>query len=139
MTLTGGCLCGGARFQTDQQPLMIRHCHCVMCRKMTGSAFMTGLMYRADAIQWSGQTNSYESSPGIVRVFCGNCGSSLAFRQTVVPEKDCLLLGAFDDPSQIQIGRKVDHIFAERELDWLRIDDGLPRNEGMPSGLHKIE
>ena len=138
MKLEGGCLCGAARFETERQPQWIRHCHCVMCRKATGSAFLTGLMYRAADIRWTGETGSFESSPGIVRVFCRTCGSSLAFRQVAVPEKDCLMLGAFDDPSLIEIVGNVEHVFAERELSWARVNDGFPRFTGQPKGLYKV-
>jgi hypothetical protein len=139
MTLTGGCLCGAVRFETSEQPQWIVHCHCEPCRKASGAAFLSGLMYRGEAIRWTGETNGYESSPGIWRVFCGSCGGSLAFRQDAAPEKDVLLLGAFDDPSKIEIHDNVNHIFAERELAWLHVDDGFPRVEGIPDGLFRID
>lgn len=136
--LKGGCLCGQVRFETDRQPQMIRHCHCEMCRKFSGSAFGTGLMFRADEVHWTGKMQNYESSPGILRVFCSTCGSSLAFRATATPQKDCVLLGAVDDPSLIQVDGNLDHMFGTRELHWIRIDDGLPREEGVPGGLYEI-
>lgn len=139
MKLTGGCLCGAVRFETDEQPQLIKHCHCDLCRKSSGSAFMTGLFYRADWVRWSGEAKSYESSPGILRLFCGTCGSSLAFRQAAAPEKDCLLLGVFDDPSKIEVDDNVEHVFAERELEWMRIDDAFPHSEGLPHGLVRNE
>lgn len=139
MKLTGGCLCGAVRFETHEQPQLIRHCHCDMCRKSSGSAFMTGLFYRADAVKWTGEAKSYESSPGILRYFCVTCGGSLAFRQAEAPEKDCLLLGTLDDPSRIEVNDNVEHVFAERELGWMRIDDTFPHTEGLPHGLVRIE
>ncbi|MDJ0945579.1 MAG: GFA family protein [Kiloniellales bacterium] len=139
MKLKGGCLCGAVRFETDTQPQWIRHCHCVQCRKQTGAAFVTGLMYRAEDLRWTGETRSYESSAGVSRTFCPTCGGSLAFRQADAPEKDCLMLGAFDDPSLIEIDGNVEHVFAERELDWLHLDDDFPRVDGQPMGLYKIK
>lgn len=121
MKLEGGCLCGAVRFETERQPQWIKDCHCVICRKVTGSAFLTGLMYRAEDVHWTGKPSSFESSSGIMRMFCRICGNSLAFRQVAVPEKDCLMLGAFDDPSLIEIDGNVEHVFAERELDWVRV------------------
>lgn len=132
MKLRGGCLCGAARFETSEQPQWIRHCHCLPCRKLTGSAFLTGLMYRATDVSWTGETASFESSPGILRVFCRTCGSTLAFRQADAPEKDCIMLGAFDDPSLIEVAGNVDHVFAERELSWTHVDDGSTRHVGQP-------
>ena len=135
MTMSGGCLCGEVRFETSSQPLLIRHCHCEMCRKSSGSAFMTGLLYRMDAVRWRGAIRNYESSPGVLRTFCRACGSCLGFRQRDASETEFLLLGSFDEPSQIEIDDNVDHVFAERELAWIRIDDRFPRAKGLPEGL----
>ena len=139
MKLEGGCLCGAVRFETEKQPQWIKHCHCITCRKVTGAAFVTGLMYRAEDVNWSGETGSIESSPGVLRVFCPTCSGSLAFRQVDTPEKDCLMLGAFDDPSLIEVDGNVEHVFKERELDWLRVDDGFPGHEGQPMGFYKVK
>jgi hypothetical protein len=139
MKIEGGCLCGAVRLEAPARPLMIRHCHCIMCRKASGAAFMTGLMYRSEDVRWSGSMKRYESSPGILRYFCETCGGTLAFREAEASEKDCVQLGCFDDPAQIQIDGNVDHIFAERELGWLHLDDGFPRHATLSGGLYKIE
>ncbi len=130
MELTGGCLCGAIRFEADEQPQWIRHCHCVKCRKVSGSAFLTGLIFRAGAIHWTGKPESYESSPELLRAFCSKCGSSLTCQSVHDSDKIYLLLGSFDDPSKIKVDDNVDHIFSERELEWLHIDDQFPRLEG---------
>lgn len=96
-------------------------------------------MYRAEEIEWTGDVKSFESSPGILRVTCEKCGSYLAFRELAAPEKDVVLLGAFDDPSQLLVDNNVNHIFAERELNWLHIADGFPRAEGLPGSLYRIK
>jgi len=49
------------------------------------------------------------------------------------------MLGAFDDPSLIEIDGNVEHVFAERELSWVHVDDGFPRVEGQPKGLYKVK
>lgn len=137
--LTGGCICGAVKFETNQQPLWISHCHCTYCRKMSGSPFSTGLMYRSEAVRWSGEMRSYESSPGIFRVCCPNCGCYLAFREGAAPEKDCVMLGVLDDPSKIEVDGNVNHIFAKHELRWLHMEDGFPRADELPGSLFKIE
>ena len=139
MKLEGGCLCGAVRFKTEKQPQWIKHCHCVLCRKVTGSAFLTGLMYRAQDIHWTGTSSSFESSSGVLRTFCQTCGSSLGFREVQAPEKDCVLLGAFDDPSLIEIEGNVEHVFAECELSWVHVDDGFSRVKGNPMGFYKVK
>ena len=137
--LAGGCICGGVRFETNEQPQGISHCHCSYCRKMSGSPFSTALFYRSDAVRWSGEMTSYESSPGIFRVFCPTCGCSVAFREGAAPEKDGVLLGVLDDPSKIEVNNNVNHIFAKYELSWLHMNDGFPRSEELPGSLFKVK
>jgi hypothetical protein len=96
-------------------------------------------MYRAESIQWTGDTKSFESSPGIFRISCKNCSSYLAFREGAAPEKDVILIGAFDDPSQIRVDNNANHIFAKYELDWLHVNDGFPRVEELPGSLYKLK
>lgn len=114
------------RGETVKQSQWIRYCHCVHYRKVTGSAFVTGLMYRAEEVRWT----RFKSSLGVLRVFCQTCGDAQEFRQLDAPEKDCLMLGTFNDPSLIEVDGNVEHIFADRELNlctWItRVEDQRP-------------
>ena len=56
-------------------------------------------------------------------------------RQRNAAETEFLLLGSFDDPSKIEINDNVDHVYAERELGWIKVDDDSPRADGLPAGL----
>lgn len=51
-----------------------------MCRKVTGAAFRSRVAVSAENFRWvesEGLLTHYGSSPGIVRVFCRVCGSTL--------------------------------------------------------------
>ena len=37
----GGCLCGDVRFTVDWPSKWIAHCHCSMCRRAHGAAYVT--------------------------------------------------------------------------------------------------
>jgi hypothetical protein len=39
---TGGCQCGGVRYEITQAPVMVYTCHCTDCQRMTSSAFSLG-------------------------------------------------------------------------------------------------
>jgi hypothetical protein len=71
--------------------------------------------------------SSWESSPGIYRVFASCCGSPLFKRITALPQVMGLRLGGLDsDP-----GRMVEeHIFVGSKVPWVAIDDGLPQKPG---------
>ena len=36
--LTGGCLCGGVRFELSEPPVGASYCHCTRCQRRTGTA-----------------------------------------------------------------------------------------------------
>ena len=40
-TVTGGCLCDAVRFRITLPTLFCAHCHCSMCRRPHGAAFVT--------------------------------------------------------------------------------------------------
>src|SRR5205823_6348677 len=38
LPLSGGCLCGGVRFEIDESLVSAGWCHCTRCRRRTGSS-----------------------------------------------------------------------------------------------------
>ena len=73
---------------------------------------------------------AYESSPGSLRLFCGECGSSLAGRTTEDPKLIVFALGCLDDPNRIEPEL---HVHTSTQVSWCKIDDDLPRHaDGSP-------
>src|SRR5215471_7336903 len=76
----GGCLCGTVRFTVTLPTLFCGHCHCGMCRRNHGAAYVTWIaMPRSQLAIDRGldQLTRYESSGHGSRSFCSRCGSSL--------------------------------------------------------------
>ena len=128
--LTGGCMCGAVRFETSGEPFGVNHCHCKSCRKHNGAAIVTLAGFKADQVTFSGEKRKvYESSPGVGRAFCSNCGTPLTW------EGDGGELGAiiefhistFDTPDVLV---PESHMFYPERISWLDIADDLPRFEG---------
>src|SRR5271166_2383662 len=44
----GSCLCGGVSFEFTKAAGPFELCHCTRCRKVTGSAFFSGLYVRVE-------------------------------------------------------------------------------------------
>ena len=65
---TGGCLCGRVRFSCSGQTVHSLVCHCRMCQRASGSAFM-GLMFfdTANLRITQGETRAYDSGSGCYR------------------------------------------------------------------------
>ncbi len=78
--MTGGCMCGGVRYETTGKSFGVIHCHCQSCRKHNGAAVVTLAGFKADQVAFSGDERKiYESSPGVGRAFCGKCGTPLTW------------------------------------------------------------
>ena len=105
----GGCACGAVRFTTRGAPLRVGLCHCLTCRKAHASAFNAFAIFRADQVEISGESASWESSPEYDRHFCATCGSGVFGRDG---EEIEVSLGSFDQPGlfepqyELWIGRR---------------------------------
>ena len=124
-THQGGCLCGALRFAARGKPLWVAHCHCRSCRRNTGSAFATFVGYKQGQVRIvKGALQSYASSPGVVRSFCGTCGTPLSYAAERYPGEIHLYVSTLDRPEAFEPGA---HVHVGEQLPWLHLDDGLPR------------
>jgi hypothetical protein len=127
MTLhQGSCLCGGVRYELDFEPLAIARCHCRLCRKASGSAFVAVAVVPIDALRIvAGEAllKPYESSPGKRRLFCANCGSPIYSEADARPGLLRLRIGLLDTPLATRSGW---HAMTAHKAEWDEIGDGLP-------------
>jgi hypothetical protein len=122
---TGHCLCGAIRFAADGEPLAANLCHCESCRRHSGGAVAAFVTFAKDAVRWSGtERTSYRSSPPVIRSFCGNCGSSLAYEHDHSANEIDLYLGAFDDPGRFPPQK---HVHYGERVAWFETTDRAPR------------
>ncbi|MBB3950882.1 GFA family protein [Aureimonas jatrophae] len=88
----GGCLCGDVRIAAAGAPNRVGLCHCLDCRKHTGSLFHATAIFPQDAVTIEGATRDYAG-----RFFCARCGSTVFGRSGDEIE---LGLGTLDAPDQ---------------------------------------
>ena len=133
--MTGGCMCGAVRFETTGDSSNIAHCHCLSCRKHNGAAVVTLVEFAADQVQFSGDARKiYESSPGVGRAFCGNCGTPLTWEDSINGKDSSIFeihISTFDNPDVLAPSA---HVFYSERISWLDIADNLPRYEGTADG-----
>ncbi len=91
--LTGSCLCGNVRLTATGSPYRVGLCHCLDCRKHSGSLFHASAIFPREAATVEGETRDYEG-----RFFCPRCGSSVFARSGDEIE---VSLGALDEPDQL--------------------------------------
>ena len=129
---SGGCLCGDVRFEFDGEPRIQAVCHCHMCQRASGSAFMPLLFIDKDALTLvQGEPRAFQSSATLIRHFCPNCGSPVFIERTS-SSRYGVLVGALDDSS---VFKPTMHICFEASQGWLELADALPRYEEKPAGM----
>jgi len=123
---TGGCMCGAVRYEAIGEPLYIGHCHCHNCRHHTGAPIVTVVVFEADKVGFTqGDRSIYNSSPGVGRGFCGQCGTPLTWEGNYW-ERELIgfHISTLDDPDAHIPDR---HWFYEERIAWFDTADNLPR------------
>jgi hypothetical protein len=126
---TGRCMCGAIRYACSGEPLSVAYCHCDDCRHHTGAPAVVWIAYDAGHVRYTrGSPKVYESSPGIGRAFCADCGTPLTWQAESVrfPGQHIveLYIGTLDDPNRYAPDR---HWFQKDQLTWFETLDNLPR------------
>ena len=133
--LTGGCLCGGVRFEVTEPPLFASYCHCTRCQRRTGTAASPQARLAPGSLRivaGDDLLRAYEPPGGFPKVFCSVCGSALWSRHPTNDDIINVRLGAFDSDPGI---RPAFRAFVAYAAPWEPIPaDGLPRYpEARPS------
>jgi hypothetical protein len=134
LPLTGGCMCGGVRFEVSEPLVSSGYCHCTRCQRRTGTAAaVSGRIAPGSLRVTAGEEllHSYDPPDGFSKIFCSACGSALWSRNPQDPKVISVRLGAFDRDPGIRPSYRQYVAYA---APWEPIpDDGLPRfPEGRP-------
>lgn len=78
-TIEGHCLCGAVTVELTAPGGEISACHCSMCRRWGGAAFL-GVSGETFEIAGRTSVSSYTSSDIAERAFCKTCGTNLWYR-----------------------------------------------------------
>ena len=129
--IKGECLCGEIQFQAEETPGLVFNCHCMRCRKSSGSAFATQIFAKRDTLKFTsgeGKLSEYESIGGI-RAFCSNCGSRLMNFGKEGFDYLSIAVSAIDDPNRFKPSANC---FVESKLSWCQLDTEVRCFETFP-------
>jgi hypothetical protein len=131
--LTGGCLCGGVRFEVSEPLVSAGYCHCTRCQRRTGTAASASGRIAPGSLRIvSGEELVKAFDPGgggFLKLFCTACGSALWSRSPRDPDVISVRLGAFDGDPGIRPSYRQ---FVAYAAPWEPLpDDGLER---LPEG-----
>ena len=124
--ITGSCLCGAVRYESEAEPMMVAACHCTTCQKNTGSAFSLNVAMPVDAVSIHGDSlKTYAekvngSDEPFYRSFCVECGSPISGQGAAYPGILFVKAGTLDDPSWVKPDM---HIWCSEKQPWLQIAD----------------
>ena len=124
---TGGCACGQLTFRAQGRPKRVGLCHCMTCRKISGSAFNAFVIYPVDRVEISGEIRSWSATPESERCFCPRCASQVFDRDS--GDEIEIKLGAFD---QTDLFTPTYEAWTIRRESWLCTPDliDFPQNRG---------
>jgi hypothetical protein len=128
LPLTGGCLCGGVRYEISKALVSASYCHCTRCQRRTGTAASAQarvadgslrVLQGADLVgEW------VPDDGGWAKCFCRRCGGALWSRS---PDGEAMSvrLGTIDGDPGIRPSYRQ---FVSYAAAWEPIpDDGLER------------
>ena len=123
----GGCLCGRFRYRIKGALLPIVHCHCAMCRKVSGAAVSSWTGASVENFHWqSEEPPQFFSSDQSSRGFCPQCGAQISFQDKTRSQTLYVTIGSLDDADGLERGY---HIWTANRLPWVHIDSDLPKYE----------
>jgi hypothetical protein len=131
-TRTASCRCGQLRATVTGEPVRVSVCHCLNCKKRSGSAFAVQARWPSAQVQIEGQSKTFaivaDSGNRATFHFCPECGSDVYY------EIDGKFDDKFNDLIAIPVGLFDDPFFAtpsysvweQRKHDWVEIvGDGI--------------
>jgi hypothetical protein len=125
--LTGGCNCGGVRFEVTEPIVSASWCHCTRCQRRTGtSGSLQGRLAPGSLRILRGEEllRGFEPPDGFAKVFCSACGSSL-WSRSPDGETVAVRFGVFDSDPGIRASYRQ---FVAYAPVWDELPaDGLPR------------
>ena len=130
--ITGGCVCGGVRYEVVGPLRNIVTCHCEQCRRTSGHFVAATACRKANftlteqrSLKW------YEAIAGFRRGFCRECGSSLLF-EPLSGDRMSIAAGSLDKPQGLHIAAQI---FVSEAGDYYTIDADVPSS---PRGGHNV-
>jgi len=123
-------VCGAVRYEISGALTRVTYCHCSVCRRWHGHVGAYTAVDRSGfrlaeqrGLRW------FESSKGVRRGFCGECGSSMLWDEDG-EARMVLCAGTLDAPTGLT---SKAHIFVASKGDYYELpDDGLLRFDAYP-------
>lgn len=122
--LTGGCYCRAIRYEVHSTPFDATLCHCVTCRRVSAAPAVAWFSVSKDGLRWvRGTPKTFESSPGVLRAFCGECGTPLTYAMAASSDVIDVSTCSLDEPGDVP---PANHTWTSYRISWDMAVDRLP-------------
>lgn len=122
---SGECLCGAVSFSVEFPSKWVAHCHCTICQRAHGAAFVTWVSLETSQLEIHDEQhalNWFESSDRSERGFCSKCGSHLFFRAEGLKNETHVVRANFT--GEVDSNPQA-HAFYDTKVDWVDVLDDL--------------
>lgn len=130
---SGGCLCGAVRYESEPDAMVAGHCHCLDCRKSSGTGHCSHLGLPDAGFKLTGELRFFDapadSGNVVSRGFCPTCGSPVYSTNSAMKGVLFLRASSLDDP-EVFTPQMV--VYTKRAPSWDKIPGSLPSFDGMP-------
>lgn len=128
--LCGQCFCGAVKYEIERPLKFVAHDHCSICRRISGAPFVTwgGVKeHQFKLLAGAGSLSSFKTTSEAERQFCKTCGSHLFFRSTRWPGEIHFTVSTITSEF---LDQPKAHVFYSDKVNWITIDDSLPKYGG---------
>ena len=133
MSITGGCLCGNVRYECAEEAGG-GHCHCVDCRKTSGTGHGSHMIVPEAGFRVTGDLSFFDkpadSGNMVSRGFCPACGSAVYSTNAGMQGLVFVRASSLDDPEHFRPQLRV---YTDRAASWDHMDGALPGFAQMPA------
>jgi len=117
-------------------------CHCLDCRKITGSTYSTNIIVPGDGFSvTSGSPKTFakkaDSGNEITSHFCGDCGSTLWRDGNTFGPNKVIKVGVMDDVEALNAAKPAIELYVPERVSWLSGISGADQLKEMP-GSEKV-
>jgi hypothetical protein len=95
------CSCGQLSAVCAGEPVRVSVCHCLACKRRTGSAFSTNARFPEEAVTIHGRATQFtrigDEGGRVTYSFCPECGTTVHYRIDDQPGLIAIPVGAFAD------------------------------------------
>jgi hypothetical protein len=131
--IKGSCFCGANQFAITQPAVDSHHCHCSVCRRLQGAAFVTLSIFPKAGFRWTkgGDLQSFSSSDKVHRNRCKNCGSPLTIDLDALPDLIAVSRACIDPAANTAHPAESErHAFWPDRVPWLVLNDNVRKAQG---------